>query len=111
MGECQKIFIEIQNIIDWESCVRSTADLHYLAYCEAFEKSGGELLTILEYAAIKNIDPAELFLRLNMNISIFNQDELALCMMKLRRKLEMIKQKRAQTGTAAKPSPKKGKSK
>ena len=86
--------------MDWEGCSRETAGIHYKSYCEAFDKKNH--LTILEYATIMEIDPCELFLRLDINFTIFNPDQLALCMLKLKRRLEAMKQMKTSQQTAEK---------
>jgi hypothetical protein len=90
-SKSRNLFVTVKNIEDWEGCCNTTAKAHYEQYVVAFGKMRTAELSILEYAALKEIEPAEIFLRLGINLTIYDADQLELCMIRVRRKLEMAR--------------------
>jgi hypothetical protein len=101
-GKALRIYVTRKNIQDWEGGVRDTVSRRYQAYCNAYGYPGKVDLTILEYAALKGIDPAEVFLRLDMKIAVFTTEQVELCMVRLRRRLAEVKKRQIAQDTAQK---------
>jgi hypothetical protein len=86
----QRIFMRWEDIRDMEDCVRSTAIEHLNNYKKAYKKSLKNALTMLEYAALKNIEPEEIYIALKIDYRQFDMEAKRACVERLKQKLANI---------------------
>ena len=83
-----QLFILKENIVQFEKCHADTAQKRLEKYIADFGKTDEEGLTVLEYAAIKNMDALELFIRMGISYKNFDMDVVYFLVKKLRNQLQ-----------------------
>jgi hypothetical protein len=86
----KRLYVQWQDLSDWECCERAAAFDHLKKYKQAFGKKPEDELTLLEYAALKNIEPEELFIRLKIDYEKWSMYAIHELIEKLKRKLKQI---------------------